>query len=479
MKKEERMALSASGGVSGTSGGSSATKATSSPRRLLVPAADVLAKNRRAAEQGVLGSPTNQDSNSLSSTSFLMGLGVNSESVASKHKKHEQQNHQARFQSASALFSAEAAASNKSLSPFKYILSKFSKSKSKSKKDGNNEVKKPSKLLRTLEKASNLISDKLPNPILELLLFCLLVLFLKKYKQKLMQIVYTKIILIFALFIPLLHSIIYKKSELYKLLQDDSQYVITHSTDHKYDVSEMELSKREEDVQNALETLSKNEDKLDMLKKELNKLGNLKNLDGQIIPSRKAAEMIVAGALGAGIDAETAQQVEQRRKEENMKRSRDEWKSRVDNIGIEDEFEVKENLKILANHAALPYDKRTKDIKNRSNPNNGNYNGGKAAEKFNQFRKNVQNATALKALDKSRRVSRHSERSVPVTTRRGRSRISAISGKTDGEGGRESVGSRRRFSNVFGRGRRRDTAPELDSRLTMSESGGNVHSSRR
>lgn len=229
------------------------------------------------------------------------------------------------------------------------------------------------------------------------------------------------------------------------MLKED-RHLTTHSAELRLDHPESDVQARDKAVEKALELLHQNEAKLDALKKELAKEGNARNDDGQIVPSRRAAEMIASGALGAGFDAQTAAEVEHRRREENVKRSREEWRVRVEMVEQQDDDEMKQSLKLLADHAATAYTKRTKDLKTKISPTSNK------ADKLNSLKKMVQAAAAVRALEEeARRVDRHSERSMPVS-------------------GRDVSGSSRRRLTLF-RKNRRETAPELDARLTMSESG--------
>lgn len=248
------------------------------------------------------------------------------------------------------------------------------------------------------------------------------------------------------LFIPVLLSALWKRGGLFTIIRE-GRPLRTHPAELRLDGPEAEVRAREIEVEKALETLRKNEAKLDALKKELAKEGNARNADGQIIPSRRAAEMIAAGALGTGFDAETAAEVEQRRREENVRRSREEWRARAELA--EEDYEMKERLRLLADHAATAYTKRTKELKTRTSPGGATFTDKIGSNLRNKI--NAGRSAALRQFDEDHfRMSRHSERSMPVS----------------GGGGSTS---RRRLT--FFRRKRRDTAPELDTRRTVSEAG--------
>lgn len=409
-----------------------ATSPSPSSRPLLVPAADVLAKNLRAQEhaRGARGFTSTSASDTVAS-SLLMNLGAKSESSELVAK-----NKQARFQRAS---TKSGLASTIMLSVSRLLAGKSTDKKAPSSASvSENKPAGPprfAKLMPPLEKAST-ITSRLPSPMMIFLAVSVFIILIDRVRPRWLHFVPVQVCLTLLLFVPLILAVVWRHGDLFSMIREGCS-LFTHPAEHRLDGVEGELKVREEQIRNALDTLKKNQGKLDSLRKELSKPGNLLNGDGCIVPSRKAAVMIADGALGAGFDPVSAHEVEQRRREENMKRWRAEWRAKTDQMDWNNDDSKDDFEKQMEDHAHTAYPKRTKELKTKASPT-----GGKS-DKFN-FRNMVASARALD--DKVRRTSRHSE------------------GVPSGAG--SSLGHRR--LSLFRR-RRRETAPELDSRLTMSE----------
>lgn len=135
--------------------------------------------------------------------------------------------------------------------------------------------------------------------------------------------------------------------------------------EHRLDGLEAELTAREQVLTAAEASLNESRKQLDDLRRELAKHPHAADAGTVLMPSRKAAEMIAAGALGAGYDPDAAHVVEAKRKEESVKKSREEWRAKAEETEG-DVKQTKENLKRMADHAATAYNTRTKEIKTRS-----------------------------------------------------------------------------------------------------------------
>lgn len=417
-------------------GAAAASPTSGKSRPLMVPAADVLAKNMRALENLVPTSPSpNRPFKDTVSPTLLMGLGASNESA---------RQHNTRFQRASS-----SARSNPLVA---VLLRLFSSASKKDKSDTSaqpaNAPEAPPlsvKIAIPLEKAAGLIS-RLPDPLILFLSLTLAIMLADRFRPHWLHHLAARIVLPLVLFLVLVMAALWRKTELFVMMRE-RRVIFTHPAELRLDTPEADIALREQRLRAAEEVLHASRDKLDALRKELGKEGNVVSADGIIMPSRKAAEMIADGALGAGFDAATAAEVEQRRKDENVRRCREEWRMRSEHSD-DDREQMKLDLRLLADHAAAAYTKRTRELKNRSTT----AAGGNRAEKLLNLKKMMQTAAA-RNLDDETRVSRYSERS--------------IFGSTAGQ----STVSRKRVT-LLGRRKRRGTAPNLDGRLTMSESGG-------
>lgn len=415
-----------------------------SSRPLLVPAADVLAKNMHAQEEarGVHGLMTGTSDEKT--PNLLMGLGTKSETKTLRRHK------QARFRRAS---------TSTQSNPLVALISRLFGAKSangQSKDSEESEAKEASpprfmKLMPPLEKASGIIS-KAPNPLIIFLVLTLVVIIIDRVRPQWLRFFAVQLVVTFLLWACFLLALIWRKTALFVMIRE-GRSLYTHPADHRLDGAEADVKAREQRVHSALETLKSNQSKLDALKKELAKEGNVRNADGFIVPSRRAALMITEGALGAGFDAANAQEVEQRRREENMKKWREEWRARAEQTE-NDRLETNESLKLMADHAATAYTKRTRELKTKQSPTSKG-----AADKFLNLPKKLHASTVTHLLDaRAPRSSRHSERSVQHS------------------GADTSVTTHRRHT-MF-RLRRRHTTTEQDARQTMSDTG-QVRSRRR
>lgn len=369
----------------------------STARPLLVPAADVLAKNMRAIESAQASSAStlqHSPSNTVSPTLF-MGLGTVSEQEARVKRS------KVRFRRATP---------DSKPNPIGAFFSRiFSSPPSDStpssrapQKSGLQESLE--KLLPPLEKASA-IASRLPDPTILILALVLTVLLVTRFRPHYLHSIIVKIGVILSFFPLFALALLWRKTELFAQLRE-GQNPLSHPAEHRLDGLEAELKEREEKVKCAEETLCKNRAQLDALRKELAKDPNSHDPDAVIVPSRKAAAMIAAGALGAGYDPEAAQAVEARRKEESVKRSREEWRMRTEKIEGSVE-QTKESLRLMADHAATAYTKRTRELKSR------NSSGPNKAEKL----MNLSRLSGAKNDEEElgRRSSRQSERSTATS----------------------------------------------------------------
>lgn len=387
--------------------------------------------------------PNKRPPTDTTSPTLFMGIGVTSESTTLSDRQRT-----TRFRRASS-----ATRSN----PAVVLLTRLFSSLSSRKKDAADTKKDadaaqaaknaPTPLMKAaapLEKASALIS-RLPNPLIMFLTVVLLILLTARLRPHWLRHIAVRVSTTLALLVTWIMSALWNKTQLFCMIRERRE-ILTHPTEHRLDPMEAELLAREQGVKTAEEELRDNRDRLDTLRKELLKEGNTISADGKIMPSRAAAEMIAAGALGAGFDAATAAEVEQRRKEENVRRLREEWHARASQSD-DDREEMQKNLRMLADHAATAYEKRTRELKTRTTAA-----AGSRADKLSNLKNFMQNAALRSADAEAARVSRHSERSVFGSA----AGMSVVSGK------RLTLLSRRK----------RRTAPELDDRMTMSESGG-------
>lgn len=381
----------------------------SSARPLLVPSADVLAKNMRAQDAArippaVAASEAGGASSGTRST--LINMGAATEDASREART------QIRFRRAD---------DDQRPSPFAALFAKlFPKKKteeeerdsdSPDKSEKSTVPKVLDKVLPGLEKASAL-ATRLPNPVLLYLVLVLLVLIVAQARPHWLQPLIVKILVSFTFAPSFLLAALWKKTNLFVTLRK-GQKLLSHPAEHCMDAFEAELIDREERVRKAEEELKKNRAKLDALRKELAKDPNAHNPDAIIVPSRKAAAMIAAGALGAGYDTEAAQAVEQRRREESVKRSREEWHARTEEV--EDKADqMKESLKLMADHAGMAYRKRTRELKTKS----GGPGNVMSVDRLKNLGKAVASLTKEGTGEDnlSQRASRHSEVSAATST---------------------------------------------------------------
>lgn len=414
----------------------------SSARPLLVPAADVLAKNMRALDAARV-SPAEAASASggapHGTRRTLIDLG------AAVEDETQQAGRAVRFR---------RAADDAPPSPIAVLLSKLFPKKltdeEKAQQEARRKLEKTpfekamAKSMPVLEKAAALAS-RLPDPTVLFLALVLAVLLVERARPHWLAPVLVKIGVI-ASFTPLfILAVLWRKTELFAQLRE-GQNPLSHPAEHRLDDLEAQLTEREERVKKAEETLKKNRAQLDALRKELAKDPNSGNPEAVIVPSRKAAEMIAAGALGAGYDAEAAQAVEQKRKEESVKRSREEWKAKTEEA--DDHMEqTRERIKLMADHSASAYTKRTREIKTRTGPGGGALRAG--SERLMSLRKVVNAGNRDDSQDSERRMSRQSELSG--------SRLSASASRGN------SNASRTRKRHVLFRRKKRNTIASEDS----------------
>lgn len=388
----------------------------SSARPLLVPAADVLAKNMRAQEN--YGHSESMTSRSYPSSPFFMGLG--SEPAARKFSERQTN---ARFQRATP----------SRPNPLLALISRmFSSNRNAAVKTSDNDENTPTvavKMATSCEKAAALLS-RAPDPTLIFLVEMLLVLLIQRIRPRLFDILGVQILSPLLLLLPLILAFFWRHTQLFKMIREKKS-VLTHPAEHRLDGAEADLAAREQRLRAAQDTLKKDHSRLDELKKELVKTGDLYNSINIIIPNRKAAELIVAGALGPGYDAITAHEVEVRRRLENVQKCRQQWRQRVEEHD-DNRLLTAESMKLLASHVSTAYSKKTKELKMQSN------NGTGPSDILSQIKRVTDTANPIRGLEGIRRHTMQSDRSAGV-----------------------SVDSRRRLT-LFRR-KRRDTAPVLGS----------------
>lgn len=326
-----------------------------------MPAADVLAKNMRAVESAIAASATSPRNSRTerASPTLLMSIGARDEVDVRKSRDRSVRFRRAKPESKanpiSALFGRIFASKNKeegtAAPPEKSGVQKMLE-----------------KLFPMLEKAAGLV-ERIPDPTLLFLALVLVILIVDRYRSHWLDPIPVRIAVVLS-FIPLFAlTFIWRKKALFTILKQEKN-LLTHPAEHRLDGFEADLKAREEKLKKDEDEFKKNREQLDELRKEIFKDAAAHDPDAVIVPSRKAAEMIAAGALGAGFDEEASSAVEARRKEENMKRSRDEWRQRAEEAESKSEV-TQERIKLMADHAATAYTKRTKELKTRSNSGMG------------------------------------------------------------------------------------------------------------
>lgn len=218
------------------------------------------------------------------------------------------------------------------------------------------------KVLPVLEKVAETVSKKLPDPTLLVLLLVLCLLAIHSSRPALLQSTRAKIgaIAVFVLVFPLV--LVWQKTKLFSSLKLGGNPFV-HPAEDTMDDMEQDLKEREEAIAASTKALAKNRERLDVLKKELFK-DHAEN-EGIVTPNRKALAMIADGALGPTVDRETTEAVEARRKEETRLRSQQQWKQKTGETDGE-AAETKESLIRLVNHASTVYPARTRELRNRS-----------------------------------------------------------------------------------------------------------------
>ncbi|PXF47910.1 hypothetical protein BWQ96_02296 [Gracilariopsis chorda] len=325
----------------------------SAARPLLVPAADVIAKNMSSYDPYSSQSPDADQA--ASSATFLMSFGAVTESESRSRR------HAVRFKAAK-----PDSKPNPLVQLFHRLFSGASSQASGNASDAACKsalAAKLAKLWPPLEKASA-IASRLPDPTVLFLAFVLAVLLVNRYRPQWFQSILIKIAVILS-FLPLFAlAFLWGKTELFAQLREGVN-PLSHPAEHMLDDLEAELKAREENVKKAEEKLYHNRAQLDALRKELAKDPNATDPKAIIVPSRKAAAMIAAGALGAGYDAEAAHAVEARRREESVKKSLEEWRQKAEEVE-KTASQTEESVQLMVHHASTAYPKRTREIKTRS-----------------------------------------------------------------------------------------------------------------
>lgn len=159
-------------------------------------------------------------------------------------------------------------------------------------------------------------------------------------------------------------AILWKRSRVfYTLAKGDSPY--KHPIDSCLEPYHEHITERAERIKLENAELAENHAQLDALRKELAK-DPAAHIPGSVLkPSRKAANMIRDGALGAGYDAEKAAEAEEMRKRERQRESHKLWREKSVSVGNDDAEMVE---KLIISHAATGYRKHTKELKMRAAP---------------------------------------------------------------------------------------------------------------
>lgn len=324
-------------------------------RPLLVPAADVLAKNMRAYEKVSSSSPLHRVETE-SAVNVFMKFG-------SKNEQKERFNAPAHVR-----FRADLPPSRPN--PLTSLLSRLFKRTQRDATNTDSDAPKKSALSSTLQKlwpqlesASAAISQ-LPDPSFIFITQVAFVLLFRRFRPHWFDILAVKLLTLTAFFPVFVLALLWRKNSLFALLKE-GQNPQSHPAEHVMDDLEQQLESREEKLRQAEQMLIKNRAELDALRKELAADPNAGDPDAIIVPSRTAAEMIAAGALGAGYDAEAAQAVEERRREESVKKSREEWRQKAEDVEA-NSLQTERRVKRLQDHASTHYAKRTHEIKTRS-----------------------------------------------------------------------------------------------------------------
>lgn len=373
---------------------------STSSRPLLVPAADVLAKNMRALDAARLppAAATAEHAPPGSGTRrALIGLGQATE------RKNRRQKSQILFRRA-----------KPSTSPLTAFIARLTAPKEKQKSI------EPTQKISTLDKIAVKVgpplekaakaTTRLPDPTWILLALVASFIPIIELRPRWVAHWAVKALLIILVLVVVVLAVVWKKAELFRMMKE-GEWIWSHPVERQMDQLEADIVKREVHLKNAEDELQKNRAKLDALRKELAKDPLAKDPDAILVPSRKAALMIAAGALGAGFDEEAAQVVEQKRKEESVKKSREEWRQRTEEVEGETE-QTMESLKLMADHAATAYTKRTKELKTRNSVGSSGVLG-KRAEQIMNLRKGIKRDE--QADDASENMSRMSERSVATS----------------------------------------------------------------
>ena len=376
---------------------------SSDARTLKVPPAGMLAKNMKAlkSSSGLKSVPAASSSaQHENAANYFMGLGA--------HIETSQLNRNAnsiRFRKAP---------DDSQPNPIVAMISKLiNRSKDGSKANQKNNEEKPvpnktiQKMLPILEKASAIIS-RFPDPTMLYLSLVLTILLINRFRPHLLHSIIVKIALIVSFFPIFIIAFLWRKSDLFVMIRE-GQSLLSHPAEHQMDGVEAALSRREEEIKAAQETLKKNRNQLDALRKELAKDPNAHDPEAIILPSQKAAEMIRDGALGAGYDEEAAHAVEQRRREESVKRGREEWKAKTEEAD-NNLAQTQQNVKKLEAHAATAYTKRTREIKTKTS-----IGPGKGIDRIANVKK-AMSFGSKREEEENRRNSAQSERSNTFST---------------------------------------------------------------
>lgn len=355
---------------------------SSSARPLLVPAADVLAKNMQAQDAArvppaVVAASSGRAPHGTRRTLIGLGSQVEDETVQARSA--------IRFRRAPADDTPSFLATlTAKLFPKKLSAAERAAETARRKRDKSALQKAMARYMPAVEKASALAS-RLPDPTVLFLGLVLAVLLMERMRPAWLARPLIKAGVIGS-FTPLLVlALVWRKTELFAQLREGHN-PLSHPTEHCLDALEETVRGREMATAAGQETLRSNRGQLDALRKELAKDPQSRDPEAVLVPSKKAAAMIAAGALGAGYDAEAAHAVEQRRVEENMRRCREMWKERSEDADADVVERTKERIQQMASHSATAYTKRTREIKSRGAAHGGGGGGGgggiKAAEKY-------------------------------------------------------------------------------------------------
>lgn len=344
-------ALSSRGARSASGHGVPVNPVAGGARPLLVPAADVSAKNRRAAQMSHPSSHYTAGRGVAKAVSILDSLAPSARAATSggppKFSRFEDDTPPilARLKSLFARTNSTSSTSTAS-----------SVGRAKRTRSAGNPA------LRALAKASDALNAS-PSPTIVLLGLMAATLLMRAFRPEWLLRTPVRIGLRVLYALTLTLALLWRRgAPLRAIAAGRSPFF--HPTDASLDPYAETLDARAAATKAAEEELKLNRAKLDALRRELARDPNAAIPGAMLVPSRKAAAMIAEGALGAGYDPDKAAEAERLRKVESIARSRAQWKELGE--GVEGSLGPAENMMRL--HASNSDGKKTKQIKNRSLP---------------------------------------------------------------------------------------------------------------